>query len=241
MSPRAYDSFVQQVLHSNTLQPYLPTVRRLCLYYYSRFPTFRLGDLSPEYPRMECTPAYRLFLLEFAGRLPHLEALTLIHVDWSAHVPLSSEPLLMSTFPMLTYLRLRTCALPSFPFLRRALTAMPSLENFSMFEVIWHANNMTDVVPSADTEEGICLLKFNFEYFYHKPCSDALLLWLLQTPSCSSIDTLRFKPCYYIHPDHGLEPRRLSVAQERFLTLIAPHIVYATLTPVGMSKLPFEY
>ena len=100
---------------------------------------------------------------------------------------------------------------------------------------------MTGVVPNADTEEGFWLFEFDFEYFYHQPCSDALLLWLLQTPSRSSIDTLRFKPCYYIHPDHGLEPHRLSVAQERFLTLIAPHIVYATLTPVGMSKLPFEY
>ncbi|RDX42464.1 hypothetical protein OH76DRAFT_1411144 [Lentinus brumalis] len=210
----AYDSFVRGVLHSNDMRPYLSTVRSVLLYH----------DIPRELPIRE--HAHRLFLLEFSGQLPVMDSLSLMNLDWSADIPRCSEPLLLSTFPSLTSLALVVCSLPSFSFLRRTLTAIPSLTALYIHEVTWRETEA--VGPSTCTWTRPTLANFFFEYSFYMPCTDQLLLWLSQTRSQSSIYNLRFHPGRHA----PLNAHVLSLTERIFLKVIAPHIKYASLTPI---------
>ncbi|RPD55752.1 hypothetical protein L226DRAFT_341174 [Lentinus tigrinus ALCF2SS1-7] len=119
-----YDLLVERVLHSETMSRYLTSVDSL-----------GLGRQEP--PAAQPSKAGRLFLVEFAGKLPGLRTLSVRHIDFTHQRPSVTWPLLLSQFRAITTLMLSECQFSSFSDVRRLLTALPLLSTLDIGSLTW--------------------------------------------------------------------------------------------------------
>ena len=178
-SRRTIDLLVQRVLRSDELNPYLATTRFLRLY----------SD------RQSNTPVvFAPFLYTFYGRFPKLEVLFLYGPNTAYAFNRVLEPFLLSQFSNLRLLKLYYCFFPSFNVIRRAISALPSLEELDVLGV------RVDRVVQAPSSwlpnlrrPSLRLRCFKYQSFallHEEDFTEDLMFWLSMTCSPSDIETL---------------------------------------------------
>ncbi|RPD61414.1 hypothetical protein L227DRAFT_68325 [Lentinus tigrinus ALCF2SS1-6] len=121
---RSYDLLVERFVRSETMSHYLTSVN-----------SFYIQPFGVDSP----SSVARLFLIEFAGKLPGLRVWDVGGIDWTHQRPSVKWPLLLSHFRTITYLRLWECRFSSFSDFRRLLTALPLLSTLNILHVTWPA------------------------------------------------------------------------------------------------------
>ncbi|RPD75689.1 hypothetical protein L226DRAFT_52127 [Lentinus tigrinus ALCF2SS1-7] len=121
---RNYDLLVERFVRSETMSHYLTSVN-----------SFYIQPFGVDSP----SSVARLFLIEFAGKLPGLRVWDVGGIDWTHQRPSVKWPLLLSHFRTITYLRLWECRFSSFSDFRRLLTALPLLSTLNILHVTWPA------------------------------------------------------------------------------------------------------
>ncbi|KAI0690423.1 hypothetical protein C8T65DRAFT_98456 [Cerioporus squamosus] len=161
-----------------------------------------------------------------------VEHMSLGELSWGSHRtrPRPYEPLLLSRFSSLKSLRLDYCIFPSFHFFRRALVALPVLEDLTFFYVSWHKPFQPPspfVFTHVPTRPELKTLRvFPIPGSFGDPRPNRrpvrwLLHWLTtHTRSQKSIRELEIS-------DRNLRDMRTGNLQDeysRFLEVVAPHL-----------------
>ncbi|RPD61425.1 hypothetical protein L227DRAFT_68629 [Lentinus tigrinus ALCF2SS1-6] len=132
---RSYDLLVERVLRSETM---------------SRYPTSVNGfHIYNENAEGSLGSAARLFLVEFAGKLPGLRDLFVLDNDWTLQRPSVKWPLLLSRFHTITTLRLENCRFSCFSDVRRLLTALPLISALDIWYLTWPTVSQELHLPST--------------------------------------------------------------------------------------------
>ena len=185
-SKRAYRSFVDNLLLSSSLQPYLVSTKSLVLEDPSKD-----DKGQPQGPVSERDPqswTYR-FVHEFAGHLPKLEVLEIWGADWIIRPPHPRINLVMSRFSSLRELVLWTCNLPSSQMLRRMVSALStSLLVLDLHGTKWPSAHHDHLSAYIARTPGPALTRLRIS----SPDEDsdsvaAFLRWLSFTPTQRSL------------------------------------------------------
>ncbi len=185
----AYDSFVENVLHSDRLEPCLASTESVWLTDPSEYdepPT--QGDAARGW-------TYR-FVHDFAGHLPNLESLTIEEADWTTGRPLHPRAhLALSRFSSLKQLSLSDCKLPSAQTMRRMVSTLSgSLEELELTNVTWPIARGETSATYATRVPGPALNTLHLSCRRgDNDCLAPFLRWLSHTPTRSSLRDLSFR------------------------------------------------
>ncbi len=114
----SYELLVSRVLSSESMKHHLPDVRKMVLW------NRKEGD----FPEDRIPESWPSFFQLFAAHLPNLTTLVLGTTNWDQRPTHPLTSLVLSRFISVRHLELRGCNFPSFGTLRRALSALPSLD-----------------------------------------------------------------------------------------------------------------
>ncbi|PIL29006.1 hypothetical protein GSI_09053 [Ganoderma sinense ZZ0214-1] len=209
LSPSQYDALVNRVLRSESMYPWLSSMRTL--------------ELDCEdgrwFKKRNGGPRYRFFH-EFAGHLPNLHLLSLVGLDWVRSPLHASTPSALSQFPSLVELRLENCTFQSFDMFRRILVAIPNLSTLMLYAVQW-PSQPNGLLPGSRMlpQRRPCLVAFSIQFYAKNDCAGTLFDWLVNcTPSRSTIRQLRFtlggSPSASIKPEHAQFLESVSASVE---------------------------
>ena len=132
--PYTYDLLVSNVLHSDTLHPYLSSVLEV---FFDEYPHHRFKSDGQVILPLNEPSKIILFIQEFAGHMPNLTKLTLGSTKRLRCPPHPGALMAFSNFPSLRELTLVGCHFPYYHALRRALSALPSLTSLGLIRVSW--------------------------------------------------------------------------------------------------------
>ncbi|KAI0731095.1 hypothetical protein C8Q76DRAFT_793193 [Earliella scabrosa] len=176
----SYDIFVERVLHSNRMQPWLASTTRLAILPHDYVPDRELSQ--------------RPIIQDLAGRLPNLTILT-ICVDWVESHPHRSTHMALSQFTSLRKLNLSYCAFPSFHLIRRLICGLPGLNELEVYYTRWRPiPPERPRMPVFASRRLPALITLSVEFADDEECVAELLEWLFGTPTRGSLQSLHYLP-----------------------------------------------
>ena len=179
-SPSQLTLLVDRVLRSETMKPWLASVRKFCAW------TFPLNTREGH----KFSRAVNSFIHTFAGHLPNLHTVTFHMFFWDQAPCHPRIWAACSAFPSIRKLELSNVHFPSFDILRRLLESLPSLIDLTYFQLEGDPWQSTQIVfPHFTPYKAPTLLRLRF--LIEKCYSNyAFFCWLLRTPSVHTIREL---------------------------------------------------
>ena len=178
----SYDLFVSRVLFSESMRPYLSYV------YEMNLQNGRGLNGRPE-------PWLSFFQL-FTGHLPNLISLSVWRTNWEDLSPHPNTPLLLSALTSIQVLILHACHFPSFGYLRRTLSALPSLRDLTVSMCTWPGpssqNHLMQTALKSDRPKLTALNLLWDPYPPDRLRAQQLVSWLASSATSSTLRTLDF-------------------------------------------------
>ncbi|KAI0709686.1 hypothetical protein C8T65DRAFT_195706 [Cerioporus squamosus] len=180
----SYKLLVARVLHSESMRPWLASVRSVAFFEEDKI------DERTWKPRQPEEQVGRLFIRDFIGHLPNMRYLRFQGGNWTQCRPPPRAFVAFSQFPSLCTLDLFGCQFPSFAALRQMLSALPGLSSLMIKDAQWPASPNPHLVPvvGSDSRPMLETLRFVMQDVNH--CGREFMDWLVQTASRISIRRL---------------------------------------------------
>lgn len=229
-----YKLFTHRILQDQNMKPYLDSMRGLTIWPHPEpLPNQLPSGDEGAYRRT----LSRSFFFLFGGRLPSLEVLTLVNLDWK-DLPRPSEPLLLSTFPSITTIQFSACYLPSFSFLRRALMAMSSLTHLIVEHVQWPIETASSVPSSIGAPHFVrlAITRFSVKYWEGNDTPvKQLLQWFMEARAWRQLRELSFTVERFQEYRFS-ESNPLGEVQDTFLKVVGPKVIDLSVSMRGTQR-----